>query len=89
MNNAVFYSEWLEHDGKSVKIEGLSYTLRVRTYEAAYPYRHTAINVYAEPANRRSKAYLKAKQELGDDWDTDVLASDLDLQASILSQLRD
>jgi len=42
------YTEWLDHNGKTVIIEGKEHTINVRTYKAIYPFEHNAIDVYAE-----------------------------------------
>ena len=81
-----YYEHWQKHDGKKVLIDGHTYQLKVTTYQASYPYPHTVISVYAEPVNKASKMYLDTKRELKDDWSTDVLDSDISLQADILHQ---
>lgn len=80
--------EWLEYDGALVTIDRRTYRLRASSFFAIYPYKHTAITVAAIPLNKRSEHYLAVKAELGDDWDTDVLESSPEFQASILRQLR-
>lgn len=84
---AEFYQNWLEHNGKVVKINGILHILRVDHYEATYPYRHWTITVHAEVKDKSTKYYRDRKQEMGDDWSTDVLESDVTLQADILHQL--
>jgi hypothetical protein len=80
------YSDWLEHNGKTVLIDGIKHVIEVSTIRAIYPYRHTSISVYARPVNRKSKFYQDTKAKLGDDWSTDVLSSP-ELQCEILNQL--
>lgn len=87
MKSLKFYQEWLEHDGRVVKIDGLNYRLRVRTFQAIYPSPENKITVYATPVNKNSKYYQEVKRQLGDDWSTDVLDSSLELQADILNQI--
>lgn len=85
---ASYYTEWIEHDCKTVLIDGIAHVLRVRTWYAVYPYEHESISVSAEPKNKRAKWYVERKRELGDDFSTDVLASDCELQVAILEQLK-
>lgn len=80
-------SNWLEHDGKVVTVDGVKCKLAVSAYTAIYPYNHRVLRVFAEPVSKRSAEYRRIKSELGDDWSTDVLASDVELQSEILSQL--
>lgn len=84
--NIHYHENWMEHDGKTVRIDGHSYRLKVSTYEATYPYRHTAISVMAEPKDKDSEMYRRTRKDLGDDWSTDVLESDISLQANVLHQ---
>ncbi len=85
----VYAGTWEKHDGKLVTIDGLRCKLRVRSYEAIYPYKRRVIDVSAEPtvAAKRSEAYRTVRAKLGDDWSTDVLQSDIDVQSEILAQL--
>ena len=83
-----FHKEWQDHHGAIVKIDGRNHTLRVRTYRARYPREEWVITVDAVPTNRRSKHYQDVRDQLGDDWSTDVLASDIELQCDILNQLQ-
>lgn len=85
--NAEFYKHWLEHDGKTVTIDGIKHVLRVNCYEVIYPYRHQVISVYAEVKNKNTKYYRDLRREYGDDWSTDVLESDELLTNQILQQL--
>ena len=82
-----FYGFWRDHHGKVVKIDGLSYRLRCSTYQQRYPYPEEVIDVAADPVSKSSAHYREVKARLGDDWSTDVLASDIDVQVSILRQL--
>lgn len=72
---AEMYQNWLEHDGKKVKIDGIVYKIRVDCYRAIYPYERQEIKVYADVVNKNSKFYRDLKAEYGDDWSTDVLES--------------
>ncbi|MHC4301009.1 MAG: hypothetical protein ACYS7Y_27355 [Planctomycetota bacterium] len=80
---------WEKHDGQVVTVGGLRCNLRVRTHRAVYPYVHTVLNVSAVPtvAARRTVAYRTIRAELRDDWDTDVLESDISVQSDILAQV--
>lgn len=73
------YQGWLAYDGTRVVVDGLAYTIKVRTFTAIYPYPEERISVYAEPCNKRSQRYLATKAQLGDDWSTDILDSDLEV----------
>ena len=42
----------------------------------------------AEVINKKSSYYLDTKARMGDHWTTDVLDSDIELAADILSQAR-
>lgn len=86
-NADIYGPTWEKHDGKRVKIDGLAYTIRVRTGEAIYPYKHRYIMVDAVPVNKNSAHYQQVREQLRDDWTTDVLASGDELQADILRQL--
>jgi len=78
---------WLEHDGKIVTIDSYTHTLKVSVYEAIYPYTHMVCRVMAEPLDKQSAWYQGLKQQLGDDWSTDVLGSDSDVTVSVMQQL--
>ena len=82
------YQEWLEHDGKNIKIDGVNHLLRVSTLDAIYPRPAKLISVQAEVVNKKSRYYQDTKARMGDHWSTDVLDSDIELAADILSQAR-
>jgi len=81
------YGYWQEANGRHVKIDGHAYKLRVNVDNAVYPYPQKVIRVYADPINKNAAWYQKIKRELGDDWSTDVLESDVELTCSVASQL--
>jgi len=81
------YGDWQQHDGKVVKIDGRNHRLSCKVYQQRYPYPDEVISVHAEPCNRNSKWYRTIRQQLGDDWSTDVLDSSIELQVEILQQL--
>ena len=85
----VYAEQWEQHDGALVTVDGLRCKLRVESYEAIYPYRHRVLNVRAVPtrAAKRSEVYRSVRADLGDDWSTDVLESDINVQCEILEQL--
>mgnify|MGYP001074389770 CR=1 FL=1 len=83
------HEEWLDYDGRKVVLNGVAHKIRVSTYRAIYPYEHVAITVHADPVDKRTKYYRDTKRELGDDWSTDVLGSDIELQVNILLQLQE
>lgn len=78
---------WLEHDGKTVYIDGYAHRLEVSTWRRRYPYEAVMIDVSAVPISKKTAYYREMKEKLGDDWVTDVLASDVEVQADILRQL--
>jgi len=58
MARAEIYQGWLEHNGKTVKIDNINYILRVDHYKAIYPYPHWVITVRAEislPSTTKTK----------------------------------
>ena len=81
------YKNWEQFDGRVVKIEGYNHRIKVRVQNGIYPYPRKLIDVSAVPMNKNSNWYQETKKLLGDDWSTDVLDSDIDLQCSILEQL--
>ena len=81
------YGEWAQHDGRTVTVGGLKCRLRCNVFMARYPVAQEMISVHAEPISRTSKAYRETRAALGDDWSTDVLDSDIELQSEILAQL--
>lgn len=78
---------WLEHNGKVVTLDGVKCKLAVDAYKAIYPYEHRVLRVFAEPIDKQSAEYQRVKSDLGDDWSTDVLGSDVEVISEILSQL--
>lgn len=82
-----FYSEFEQHNGKTVMIDGMKCRLEVSVSQAIYPYDHKAISVYATPISKNSKHYRESKAILKDDWSYDVLES-FDLECDILRQLK-
>lgn len=79
--SADFYSDWLQHDGKRVVVNGIAYVLHATSFMARYPYTQEMVSVQAEPVNKQSRFYREAKAQLGDDWTTDVLDSDSEVVA--------
>ena len=84
-----FCNVWLEHDGRIVTFDGLKCVVRVSSYMQKYPYERNVTDVSLEPtvAAKRSKRYGAIKMVLGDDWSTDVLSAEPELQTEILQQL--
>jgi hypothetical protein len=80
-------AQWLEHHGKIVKLDGHTHVLKVTTYEAIYPYAHTVLHVAAVPRNTKTRYYRTIKAQLGDDWSTDVLASESEVITSVMQQV--
>lgn len=82
-----FNTQWTEYNGATVKIDGLAYKLTVRDSIQRYPYDAHLLSVYATPVNKSSKRYKAIGAQLGDDWSTDVLASDPAVVTSIMRQV--
>jgi hypothetical protein len=80
-------AQWLEHHGKVVTLQGHVHFLQVTTYEAIYPYAHTVLRVHAVPLSTKTRYYREIKAQLGDDWSTDVLASDVEVTTSVMQQV--
>lgn len=81
-----FYGEWIDHHGKVITLDGIKCRLQCETYHQFYPYFEHVISVYAEPLNKKSKFYQKIKQLLGDDWSTDILNLDIEVQNDVWNQ---
>ena len=77
----------LENNGATVRLHGYAHRLEVSTYKAVYPYEERRITAYATPVSKTSKWYRETGRELGDDWSTDLLASDPQVLAHVLWQL--
>lgn len=82
------YGSWVEHNNKIVLIDKVKYRIKAESYMARYPYEQRVVSVHAEPVNKKSKMYLEHMREYRDHWSIDVLDSDIELQAEILSQLQ-
>lgn len=81
-----FYGDWVQHHGKVVEIDGHKHRIRCSVYMARYPTEREVISVYAEPVDKTSEYYLESKRKLKDDWATDILDSDVELQSDVLQQ---
>jgi len=77
---------WLEANGKIVKVQGKKYKIKVSFWQAIYPYKRYVISVDAEMINKDDPEYVKIRQDLGDDWSTDVLESGEDFYAAVYTQ---
>lgn len=82
-----FYGDWADHHGKTVLIDGIKHRIETMVYMASYPRAEEMIDVQAVPVNKRTKYYTDIKDHLGDDWSTDLLDCDPELQAAVLQQL--
>lgn len=69
--------KWLDVNGKTFKENGIKYIVKVRTFNAIYPYSRKVIDAIAEPANKNSATYLREKKTMGDDWCVDLLESEM------------
>jgi hypothetical protein len=89
MASYAIYKDWEEFDGRAVTVDGMACTIQVSTYVASFPRNERVIHVHAVPteAAMRTEAYLSVKRKLRDDWSTDVLDSDPEVQTEILEQL--
>jgi len=85
--SAAIFGNWKQHNNKTVTIDGIQHVIKVSTYMARYPTAQEMISVFAEPKNKSTKFYQETRQRLGDDWSTDILDSDITLQAEVLTQL--
>jgi hypothetical protein len=81
------YALYKKHEGKVIKLDGISYKIRCREYNAKYPTKHIAYHVDLDPVNKRSEYYLKIKRKLGDDWSTDGLELGDESLMQVLKQL--
>lgn len=83
-----FESDWAEHDGKTVNLnDGLGKRrVRVSVHAAIYPYQCRLITVFAEPINKESAEYRRIREDLRDDWSTDVLESSDTVYCEVLRQ---
>jgi hypothetical protein len=82
-----FYSNWQSHDGKIVLIDNIKHKIEVRIFEQTYPYKAQVISVHAVPLSKNSQYYKTIKLQLGDDFSTDILDSDIKVQSDVLRQL--
>ena len=82
-----YNAQWTEHNGKKVTVDGLRCRLVVRDFLAVYPYRQQMITVSAQPLSTTTKKYQAMRQQLGDDWSTDVLASDPEVTTDVMRQV--
>jgi 4'-phosphopantetheinyl transferase EntD len=78
---------WLSQNGKRVKLNGIVHVIKVTSFRASYPYYHDVIDVSAIPINKESKYYQTIKRELKDDWSTDILASDPEVEFEVRQQV--
>lgn len=87
MPYAQYHQDWLEHDGKRVEIDGMSYIIKVSTWLNMN--RDELIMVSAVPTlpTRRTEYYQEHKRKLGDDWSVDVLSMDVEDEAKLLVSL--
>ncbi len=81
------YGDWMNHNGKVVLLDGIKHKIKCNAYMARYPREEQVISVFAEPVNKRAKSYQEQRAILKDDFAVDVLDSDIEVQAEILSQL--
>jgi hypothetical protein len=89
MASYAIYKDWEQFDGRAVTIDGMDCIIRVRSYVASFPRKERVIHVDAVPteAAMLTEAYLSVKRKLRDDWSTDVLQSEPEVETAILEQL--
>lgn len=80
--------EWLDFDGMTVRLDGIGYKVKAASFNAIYPYARQTLTVDLEMTDKQSPEYLAVKRQLGDDWSTDLMASDSDLPARVLMACR-
>ena len=79
-----YYSDWLDYEGKVyVDPDVGRCKIRIMIHTAIYPCKLEMISVYGEPLNK-NKHYREVRQQLGDDWSTDILESDPEYQAMVM-----
>lgn len=63
-------------------IDGVESEIFVEQYNAIYPYHHTVTRIVAEPTEygKTSKSYKDMRNQLGDDWITDLTNSWFDVK---------
>lgn len=83
------YADWERFDGRTVKLDDIECVIRVRVWHRRYPTECKVIDVFAEPTGnaKRTAFYRGMRSKFGDDWSTDVLSSDCEVQADLLRQL--
>jgi len=80
--------DWEKHNGKIVLVDGEQCRLKVRIWEAIFPYKHTVIDVIADPIDKESKWYQELKKVLKDDWHYEVLNDlNISIEEQIINQL--
>lgn len=78
---------WLDHDGKVIEINGVKHKITCDLWTAKYPTTRRVIDVSATVCDKSCHYYTEHKEKLGDDWSVDLLASEPEFVAGILSQL--
>ena len=78
---------WLEANGKTVKVQGKKYKIKVSSWKAIYPYKRYVISVMAEMVDKDDPEYIEVRRILRDDWSTDVLESGDDFYCAVHEQL--
>jgi hypothetical protein len=89
MASYAIYKDWEEFDDRAVTVDGMDCIIRVNSYVAHFPRGERVIHVHAVPteAAMQTEAYLSVKRKLRDDWSTNVLDSDPEVETAILEQL--
>ncbi len=81
------YKEWEKQDGKRVKINNLTHTLKVTVMDQKYPYPEKLVDVIAVPLSKSSKHYIETKKQLGDDFVVDILNVSIETLTDVYNQL--
>jgi len=83
----IFNKYFEKHNGKTVKIDGISYRIKYFEYMAKYPRKELAVSIDLIPVNKNSEYYRKIKRKLGDDWVTDAKSLSDSSLVQIMKQL--
>jgi len=80
-------SDWLEYDGRIVSIDGNDHRIVARENRRTYPTAGYYYTVHAECVDKTAEWYRTRRAELGGDFCTDILGSDVELECDVWRQL--
>jgi hypothetical protein len=80
---------WAKHEGRKVKVDGITCKVKVINYRAKYPLQEIVEKVYVEPTKqaKQTEKYRRMRAEIGDNFYIDLKDCSLELQEDILRQL--